>query len=439
VGVLVHIQAIALILASVSVHTAAHPNDSIAPERVPATRYGLNIKRAAEQPSVETQDPLPVSAAIVDEYVQVLLNTEISGGAYSAELSETLVDLGRASQSVHKHAEAIDYFRRGLHLMRINEGLYSDRQLPALAAMIDSQLVLGRLAQVDENRNYRYRTQQRVYEPGGADLLQATLEYSEWQREAYLDGLGGDTYKRLLDIHTMHSRNIEHLEQINENDLAVIPILYQRMRAEYLLAGYTGEPVPLLQVSVKVAGAGVANVPNTNLALEAFKQLKKNNFRNGLKTLERIVALLEMADQPDVQELVRAKVALGDWYMWWNKKSRALQNYEAAYALRASDGESITKSPLLFREPVELPVERIFQPGPITPDTAGRARAVVRFDVSRVGQAREINIIELEPAGSMGARVTLFHVLRALRFRPLIRDGKAVSAQSIVREYKFDY
>lgn len=94
---------------------------------------------------------------------------------------------------------------------------------------------------------------------------------------------------------------------------------------------------------------------------------------------------------------------------------------------------------MLFGEPVELPVEPVFQPGPMTPPAMNRARAVVRFAVSELGQARDINYLELEAERAEDAHLVLYRMLRSLRFRPVLREGTVVRADAVEREYTFQY
>ena len=381
---------------------------------------------------------LPIAGLSLGRYLESIEAAEDSGGAYSTDLAEPLADMGHAYQAADKHTEAMDFFRRALHLSRINEGLYSANQLPVLQGMINSQLAMGQFDRVDDNQDYRFRVQRHVYTAGDPGLLQATLEYSEWQRAAYLQGLGGETYLRLLDMHDVHSREIERLQGSGKNHPALIRHLRERLRAEYLISQYEGEKAAEFQINIS---NGMPSQPGviTDLDQHRFSMLKKNNFRSGRKTLLQIVELLQAQQPPDSLELARAKIALGDWYLWWDWLARALQSYQEAYVILENDGEATTDPGALFADFVELPEEPVFHPGPISPPAERQARALVMFDVSRVGRARDIEIVELDPPESKGARIALFDLLREIRFRPQVRDGEVVAVKSVTREYRFEY
>ena len=75
--------------------------------------------------------PLP-TAGDEQAWHQAIMQLESRGGAYASGLSESLLGLARTLQSQGRHEEAIRVYRRGVHLIRINEGLYTTRQIPLL-------------------------------------------------------------------------------------------------------------------------------------------------------------------------------------------------------------------------------------------------------------------------------------------------------------------
>jgi hypothetical protein len=155
--------------------------------------------------------------------------------------------------------------------------------------------------------------------------------------------------------------------------------------------------------------------------------------------MARIVRLEKLQENPDPMGLARAKIAEGDWYLWWDRRARAIQCYEAAWAVVANDGSELTNPEALFSEPVELPESPVFHPGSITAQAEQQALATVLFNVTRSGQVKKIEIVEQDPPADMGARITLFNMMRDMRFRPIVRDGEVVAAEAVVRVYRYDY
>ena len=402
------------------------------------TPYGLKIVRGIDDNRDEPEIELPIAGISLGLYLQSVQSAEVGGGVYSPDLVEPLEDIGRAYQAEQKHLQAMDYFRRALHLSRVNEGLNSPNQLPLLGYMIDSHMAMGQLYDVDYKQNYRFRVQQKVYDPGDPAMVEAINEYAEWQRQAYLDGFSGNTYRRVVDMYDVYSRVIEGIEATDPNSPALIPHLYHRMQAEYLLSEYEGEKEAEIQVNI---GGSMESkfALSTDPAVDRFQYLRDFNYRNGLKTMAQIVSLQEQRENPDPMGLAKAKIAQGDWYLWWDRRARAIQSYEAAWVILAEDGSDFTNPEALFAEPVELPETPVFHPGSITAQAEQQALATVLFNVTRAGQVKKIEIVEQDPAEDMGARITLFNMMRDMRFRPIVRKGAVVDAKAVVRVYRYDY
>jgi tetratricopeptide (TPR) repeat protein len=417
---------------------AGSANNSILGEPPKRTPYGLKIVRGNDDRRGEPENELPIAGLSLGRYLQSIENAEQGGGAYADGLAEPLQDLGRAYQAEAKHPEAMDFFTRALHLSRINEGLYSESQLPLLGYMIESHMAMGQLGAVDNKQSYRFRMQQRIYEAGDPELMEATLEYSEWQRQAYLDGFSGNTYRRIVDIHNIQSKAVEQLAEKDPNDPRIIPHLYERMEAEYLVSQYDGEKEDEFQVNITNSMEAKFAL-STDLSAQRFQYLREFNYRNGIKTMQRIIDVQEAQEYSDPMELARAKIALGDWYMWWDTRARAMQAYEEAWAILEGDGSDLTDPDALFTQPVELPEVPVFHPGTITPVNDERAHATILFNVSRAGRARDVRVVQQNPPDNMGARVALFDMMKEMRFRPIVREGKVVLTENVIRDYRYEY
>lgn len=417
---------------------ASHPHNSIVPEPPRPTPYGLDIVRISEFPGTDIDGDAPPLDPLLEQHQRTVEQLQASRGPYSPVLIEPLGELGQAYQRTERHRYAVVAFKRALHLTRVNGGLYSADQLSLMEQLIASQLALGQVAVADASRDYLYRVQRKLYQPGSEAMSEAAMAYGNWKRQAFLDGFGDTSYQHLLKIHNVHSRMIDEIAAGNADDPAQIPHLYERMGAEYLISRYEREQGPVFQLRASQMN-GLNAMPSSSQEELEFRILKKNNYRTGRRTMDRIVALLERQDPVDVQALVEARIAQGDWYSWWGRSALARQCYEKAYALWAEDGDPATDPAGLFVEPVELPDERVFRRGAMTPPENNQARVVVRFDVSEQGEARDIKYLELDAERADDARIVFYRMLRSVRFRPILREGTVARANAVVREYDFQY
>ena len=80
---------------------------------------------------------------------------------------------------------------------RINDGLYSERQVPLLRELLQSYREAGDYEALDERYDYYFRLYGNGQPPYTEIRLRAALEYLRWQREALRLGVGGRELERL--------------------------------------------------------------------------------------------------------------------------------------------------------------------------------------------------------------------------------------------------
>ncbi|MEP4145902.1 MAG: hypothetical protein ABJL54_01705 [Halioglobus sp.] len=428
-----------LFLASLPALGQYSPNNSIAPEIPKPTPYGGQITRSEEVL------PAPFTVREVEENFPPALLQQINKqllkpqGPYDPNLSQPLHQMGKYYQSQERHPEAMPLLLRSLHVAKINEGLYTPNQLPLLSDIIHSQLSMERYDDADQFFKALYRLQNKTYDPGSLEMYDATRRYVAWQRQAYLQGVGDKpSYERLLNMHVIHSEEITRIRQGEWKPKEIIPHLYDRMLVEYLISEYGGERQASIQINV-TGSADPDPVMEGGLEGERFRQLQRFNERNGRKTLKQIIWMEKSRSPIDHEALATAYVALGDWSLWWHRVGRALESYEKAWAVLEEDNANNIDPESWFQHPVELPDTSVFLSDGSKPHEDLEARAKVSFSVTKTGEVRDIDVREQAPEGDIGARVVLFRLLRELRFRPVLREGKAVPYAGLEREYNYQY
>ncbi|TXS95426.1 hypothetical protein FV139_05940 [Parahaliea maris] len=357
---------------------------------------------------------------------------EHARGAYAPDLIEPLSDSARFHSEAGKHSDAISDYQRALHLTRINGGLYNAGQIPLLQQLAVSQESLGQLLEADSTRDYLYRVQRNVLSADPAESARAALVRARWKRNLYRAGVGHEPYLWLLQSHRAHAEALELLGPDNPDFSARLEHVYGRMETEYLISHYRNPQ----QRGLSFSSPGFAG--RVSLDADAFRLLKKHNYRNGRKTLQQAIDLLQSIDPLPLEELARVHIALGDWHLWWFQHSSAQHSYRDAWRLWEGERGAGTAASALFPEPRLLPDGQKLGSGSV----GGEAGAHVRFRVSKKGEARDIEVLELAaPPGrdSDFARVVVFNLLKEYRFRPVVRAGEVVTGEPVERRFRFDY
>lgn len=359
-------------------------------------------------------------------------------GAYASSIVEPAVAVATLQQSSGEHRAAMSHLRRAIHLRRISEGLDTPSQIPLLERLLNSHLEVG-------DAEAAANTQEQLFElrlataTNATKRLKAVQQYAEWHRERYLSGAGSRPYLHLLAMHGAHAQELERMLSDPAADTAVhLEHLYGQLRVEYLVSDYREGRTAGLQMHAGEGGTA-AFAAMTDLEGERFRLMRKNNYRNGRATVERILEVLDARGEPSTAEAARARIALGDWHMWWNSPALAIANYREAWRLYSEDDDPGTVPESLFEQPVALPVEPMSASTRSPQDAARHARARVRFSVSRLGEARTIQLLDLKSSHDDGADVVMQRMLKGSRFRPVLENGDAVAARDIERTFSIRY
>ena len=373
----------------------------------------------ASEDSVASQEDATTSA-----YQQLIADLEDLQGAYDPALSEQLFALGAALQSQARHEEAVDVFKRGVHIARVNTGLYSAEQLTMLRAEINSHLMLGNFVQADERQRYLYRVERRALRANSTASAQALLDQARWQRQAYVLGIG-ENDARFGRLQAMWQLNRMALEEVinTEGDTspALLTPLYGMLQSQYLMAGYQGFDEVL-------AGLGTDDRQLANNGL-AYKQ--------GVSVLEAIMQI-NIANNPnDMRQRARDLTQLSDWSWWFGARNKALENYRAAYDVIAKSDDPEALFEELFAAPTPLPDIDGIEPLPAynTNETNDEGVLAIRFGVTDTGQVTDITQLrapENEPEDAFISNDRFLRHLRRVRFRPTFQEGELKSRTDIV-------
>jgi tetratricopeptide (TPR) repeat protein len=169
-------------------------------------RVGQRWTDAGPPPALSRETPPPGSDGGFLRQIEQLQDRE---GPYSDSLAEPLAGLGRYYRSAGDLDGALRSYRRALHVVRINDGLYSERQIPILQELLDTYRGSGDLQALDQRYDYYFRLYGNGQPPYSEVRLRATLGYLRWQREAIRLGMDGERHRRLLALYHMNDTLIQ--------------------------------------------------------------------------------------------------------------------------------------------------------------------------------------------------------------------------------------
>ena len=349
---------------------------------------------------------------------------ESSHGAYAAGLPEQMLSLGLALQQQERHGEALAAFKRGVHLARINNGLYSAEQIPMLLGEIKSAIALGEYGKVDELQEYLYRVQQRGL-PVGEARANTLIQQATWHFNAYQLGLGESGPERLLtmwDLYRLAWNDLVSIEE--ENSPKLLPPLYGLLRTQYLISEYRPE-------SDGTGNSYTSNFGSANA--NRFYGYRAQNYDLGRSVILSIYKIQSANHGQSSEEAAQALVSLGDWATWYGKRNDATEIYQQALAELALRDDAQEEELSLLNEPVPLPDMRGLRGLP-PPVSTEEGNILVEFGVDSRGKVR--NLTRLDTNEDMDATaIRLMRMLRGTKFRPRFEAGEPVVTDNLVRAY----
>lgn len=415
--------------------TPAQPDRTAAPAEQTAP-----TEPAAGSPAAATQSLMPPTAETLESdtqarealmrdvraYRRAIAALEARDGAFSPSLSEELLGLGLALQRNGDHESAIATFKRGVHVARVTDGLYSERQLALLQGEIASHVALGAYTEADERQRYLYRVQARTLSERSRG--QALMQHALWQRQAYEAGLGEEPFTRLTRMWSLYRLALTELvEAEGETSPALLPPLLGMLRAQYLLSGFVGE----MTTGRFRTGGIYADEESTQIAY------RNQSYDQGSAVIRAIYDV--RVAQPDASfiDSVDSMIMLADWKFWHGKRASALETYAKLY------------EELAARENAEVIVESIFnQPQPLPniagaralpePDAEGPDSLLLEFSVTERGRVTDLERVDENPQLDDKAEDVARRIRQTL-FRPRFSDGMPVHTDKVRWAYDISH
>ncbi|QFU74547.1 hypothetical protein EY643_02155 [Halioglobus maricola] len=377
---------------------------------------------AAEPASGDTA--LRASTANTDNYFAGITALESEHGAYSAALPEQLLSLGLTLQQEGRHTDALDVFRRGVHLDRINNGLYSAGQVALVQQEIISHIALGDFAKADERQHYMYRVQMRTMN-NGADRSKVFMEQAQWQYNAYRLDLGPAPYLRLMNMWDLYRLALnDTINTHGKTSAYLLEPLEGMLLAQYLISGYERTSSPKSQTDL-----GVSLQTQDN----RFNRYQRESYKRGRAVIQAIYDLHLVNHGENSAETTETMVMMGDWIFWHGDKEAALRAYQQANAELVARGADQQTIEATFAEPVALPNFDGVRPLP-QPVQPGDGAVQLAFSVTATGKVRELERVDENTLDDATAN-KLMRKLRRTRFRPQLALGEPVDTQRVLRAY----
>ena len=278
----------------------------------------------------ERMAPPATEPSALGVYRSYIESIETNAGAFAPGLTEQLLGLGLNLQALDRHAEAAKVLKRGVHVSRVQSGLYAADQIPLLRAEIRSLIALGRFDEVDAHQRYLARVESEAL-TGEPASIAALIDQGEWAERAWDLRLGDQ------EAHPEHlARSWEYYrlaynqstQLYGERSLELLKPLEGMLRLQYRFADLQRE-----------------NANGSTFDGTSYRQTSAlgGAYRRGEALLSTILGL-KLVNGSSAGEQARDLTRLGDWARWMGRRSDSRSYYDKAW-------RRITPPPVVPEEP----------------------------------------------------------------------------------------
>jgi len=397
--------------------------------------FGKEYIRAEQLTDIQspgTALPLEIEAGDPGPYEQQLEDMALRDGPYSNGLTDPLAGVAQIYKQRGQYDDAIESYRRALHVIRVNDGLRSERQLPLLKDLIAIYRIVGDGEALDDAYHYYFNIHGNGYPPYTEASIAASLEYMAWQREAFGVKIGGKAQSRARAVQA-YLRNAQIVEEMTAQPSLNIDwyeqIVMSQIANLYMVMGEDLEE----HVSVGMPSGAMYG---SELRSEAYVRDRISVIQQSGEKIGRtlIQSLIDRKQEAAATKRAALYLELGDWNQWNGSLRRANEAYTIVETLLLAEGEDELLATWLA-EPMELPDERA-----LWRSAAGLSRErhpvmTARYDVSERGDVRNVYISLSDESADWPAN-RLKRLLRETHFRPRFVGGQPLSATNVERDYQ---
>ena len=429
---------------------------------IPGTK-GRIVLAANTDEMIATSDP-DKAERDVEQYLQVITETEAQEGPFDTGLFEYYLDLGLAYQDQGLHEEAIEAFEKAEYISRINNGLYSPDQFPVVERMIESYIATGDLLTANSKQQYLLYLNTQFYGEDSLEVVPALDYLADWNMDTFLTaltlgnsvglninfggrGVGGiNATPRALAMRNLflaQSQYYQAIENLIDHrrlfDPKLLELEQKLVEAIFLSAlrrGILEDPVFYLNRRTARTGSRIVR-----------DELRGNtmSYINGRNAWMRMQIYVENNPAATPLDVARTMLGQADWNMMFNRRVTAREQYAEIHDyLQTSGLEEAEINALLHPPlPVQLP-EITFRPHtrqhlgvPEDAQIAWQGYIDLGFSISRYGNVQGIRILGKSDNVTSRLERRLRKVLHNSPFRPRLADGEPLKQDEVQLRYYF--
>lgn len=358
----------------------------------------------------------------VEDYIDAINNVEAEYSAYSTELSDLYLGLGKSLYSRQSYADARQAFQRGMQIERVNYGLDSLSQAPYLLSIADTESYMGNWDESQKALENLYSINTKAYGANDVRMLPVLDQMLDWYMTSYDDRSANGGYANLVVSERIAMRMHHILETDVSLDDPEAPDRYRRLGyLQYFIANHIkqhGEP--------SASGLSISTGSSVRSSDDTTSHM---HFRRGKIALERVVESLVQQEENNEIDQALALAELGDWYLVFGQRFSAQEAYQLAYDVLENTEQPEQIREQLFGQPQVIAFKMDREPVPTEPN---ENQLQLNMVVSSFGVPQKIKMVSPDAGLSKEQLMALRKKVRQQRYRPRLEAGLTQEAQHTI-------
>lgn len=444
------------------------PMSSVAASEAALPAWQESWGNSLAQPGAYRADESPaavLSGAGVStrDYENRIIDIENDAGPFATELTEVLHSLGGHYLDERRYDEALASYEREEHIYRVNFGLFSEQQVPAVKAQIRAMIDGRMVERADDKQRYLIYLMEKCYGPKDMRLLPELVSYADWNMSRFNRIIRFEfSDMGLLSLGTTMGTKEEfrlqaydNLRQAVEHYARAVNLLVDHERFDdpqlYRLENRLLESA-LFQASQRQMVRDPDHFLN-DLDLEEamyekgdYSRMVRDAYQYGVESYQRQLAYIVNA-QGNMARYIDTLMAFGDWYMLFGKQAAAFGKYEEANGLLSGIEVSTESVDAVLRPavPVVMPTFTATPQSVASLDNTDRMMTPykgyvdVSFRINRNGGAKHLEVLDSSANTTRSIERRLLKLLAEAHYRPRFDDGMDVTNEEVALRYYYTY
>ena len=291
-------------------------------------------------------------------YEADLYHMEADGTYYGPQLVEPLSRIADSYMELNRFAEANATLDRAQQIVRIEEGLYTRNQLPFLHRRIENFVNAGNWREARKLQDHIVWFYLNKYPRPDQGMMRGLMELSYVHMRGITEDLPENQGYHYLGAAFSSRVALVVAERIWPGlEQRKAGLIYEQLRIMYLQASAIAKGGVVGQ-RLRATGGNYPATRNVYATQRiASPERALNMLRsNGVNFLERMRQIYAGEEEREVSEaLAMVRLYQADWYLLFDRKSRALQAYREAWEMLLQAGVGEEDVERLFEKPALLP------------------------------------------------------------------------------------